>query len=53
MKKIAVIGDGFAALNLVRHLAADGSFYIPRAGMDNVHLFPPLLFQQKSMQARK
>ena len=42
---IAVIGGGFAGLNLVKHLAEDENFRITLVDVNNYHLFPPLLYQ--------
>jgi NADH dehydrogenase len=44
-KEIAVIGGGFAGLNLVKHLSENGDFHVTLVDMNNYHLFPPLLYQ--------
>ena len=38
-KEIAVIGGGFAALNLIKQLAADGDLRITLVDRNNYHLF--------------
>ncbi|SEF58476.1 NADH dehydrogenase [Nitrosospira multiformis ATCC 25196] len=43
--KIAIIGGGFAGLNLVKHLAGKEEFDVTLVDMNNYHLFPPLLYQ--------
>jgi NADH dehydrogenase len=43
-KEIAVIGAGFAGLNLVTYLAAGGNF-ASRVDTNNDQVFPPLLYQ--------
>ncbi len=42
---VAVIGGGFAGLNLVKHLSEDENFRITLVDVNNYHLFPPLLYQ--------
>ncbi|SFH29163.1 Pyridine nucleotide-disulphide oxidoreductase [Nitrosospira sp. Nsp14] len=42
---IAVIGGGFAGLNLVKHLAQEENFCITLVDVNNYHFFPPLLYQ--------
>lgn len=43
--KIAIIGGGFAGLNLVKQLAGKEEFDVTLVDMNNYHLFPPLLYQ--------
>ena len=43
--EIAIIGGGFAGLNLVKHLAEDEDFHITLVDVNNYHFFPPLLYQ--------
>lgn len=45
MKKIIIVGGGFAGLNLAKSLATDESFDITLVDRNNYHFFPPLLYQ--------
>ena len=45
MKKIIIVGGGFAGLNLAKSLATNESFEITLVDRNNYHFFPPLLYQ--------
>ena len=45
MKKIIIVGGGFAGLNLAKSLATNESFDITLVDKNNYHFFPPLLYQ--------
>ena len=45
IKKIVVVGGGFAGINLVKKLAKDKRFNITLVDRNNYHFFPPLLYQ--------
>ena len=45
MKKVIIIGGGFAGLNLARRLATNKNFDITLVDKNNYHFFPPLLYQ--------
>src|SRR5688572_21037812 len=45
MKKIVVVGGGFAGINLVKRLANDSRFLVTLVDKNNFHSFTPLLYQ--------
>ena len=45
MKKIVIIGGGFAGVNLARRLAGKKEFHITVVDRNNYNFFPPLLYQ--------
>lgn len=45
MKKIVIIGGGFAGLNLAKKLSKERRFHITLVDRNNYHFFPPLLYQ--------
>ena len=45
MKKVVVVGGGFAGINLVKRLANDNHYQITLIDTHNYHFFPPLLYQ--------
>ncbi|MEO8720263.1 MAG: NAD(P)/FAD-dependent oxidoreductase [Ginsengibacter sp.] len=45
VKKIVVVGGGFAGVNIVKKLWKDKRFRITMVDQDNYHFFPPLLYQ--------
>lgn len=45
IKKVVVVGGGFAGINLVEKLAKDKRFLITLVDRNNYHFFPPLLYQ--------
>ncbi|HEY9005753.1 MAG TPA: FAD-dependent oxidoreductase, partial [Ohtaekwangia sp.] len=45
MKRVTIVGGGFAGLNLAKHLANNRSFDITLVDRNNYHFFPPLLYQ--------
>jgi NADH dehydrogenase len=45
IKKIVVVGGGFAGLNFLKRLANDTRFEITLVDKNNYHFFPPLLYQ--------
>jgi len=45
VKKIIVVGGGFAGINLMKKLWKDRQFHVTIADPDNYHFFPPLLYQ--------
>lgn len=45
MKKIVVVGGGFAGLNLAKRLGVNKEFQITVVDKNNYHFFPPLLYQ--------
>ncbi|MEX2234709.1 MAG: NAD(P)/FAD-dependent oxidoreductase [Cyclobacteriaceae bacterium] len=45
MKKIVVVGGGFAGINLVKRLANDDRFQVTLVDKNNFHSFTPLLYQ--------
>jgi NADH:ubiquinone reductase (H+-translocating) len=45
MKKLVVVGGGFAGINLIKKLAKDKRFQITLVDKNNYHFFPPLLYQ--------
>lgn len=45
MKKVVIIGGGFAGLNLAKSLAKSSYYQITVVDQNNYHFFPPLLYQ--------
>jgi NADH dehydrogenase len=45
MKRIVIIGGGFAGLNLAKRLSKKGQHQIILVDRNNYHFFPPLLYQ--------
>ena len=45
IKKVVVVGGGFAGINFIKHLANDHRFQITLVDLNNYHFFPPLLYQ--------
>jgi len=45
LKKVVIVGGGFAGLNLAKHLAGRPEFEITLVDRNNYHFFPPLLYQ--------
>jgi NADH dehydrogenase len=45
IRKVVVIGGGFAGINLIKKLAKDDRFQITLVDRNNYHFFPPLLYQ--------
>jgi NADH dehydrogenase len=45
VKKIIIVGGGFAGLNLAKHLSNNQRFEVTVVDKNNYHFFPPLLYQ--------
>ncbi|HUM65366.1 MAG TPA: FAD-dependent oxidoreductase, partial [Chitinophagaceae bacterium] len=45
VKKVVVVGGGFAGINLIKKLHRDKRFHITLVDRNNYHFFPPLLYQ--------
>src|SRR6478736_4079515 len=45
VKKIVVVGGGFAGMNFVKRLTRDERYLITLVDTNNYHFFPPLLYQ--------
>src|ERR1700733_480580 len=45
MKKVVVIGGGFAGINLANGLAGKKDFHVTVVDRNNYNFFPPLLYQ--------
>lgn len=45
MKKIIIVGGGFAGLNLAKKLTGSRHFQVTLVDKNNYHYFPPLLYQ--------
>lgn len=45
MKKIVIVGGGFAGLNLAKKLTNNKHFEVTVVDINNYHFFPPLLYQ--------
>jgi NADH dehydrogenase len=45
MKRIVIVGGGFAGLNLAKRLSKKGEHQIILVDRNNYHFFPPLLYQ--------
>lgn len=45
IKKVVIVGGGFAGINLIKKLSKDSRFHITLVDRNNYHFFPPLLYQ--------
>lgn len=45
IKKVVVVGGGFAGINLIKQLSKDKRFHITLVDKNNYNFFPPLLYQ--------
>ena len=45
VRKIVVVGGGFAGINFIKRLTNDRHFQITLVDINNYHFFPPLLYQ--------
>jgi NADH:ubiquinone reductase (H+-translocating) len=45
VKKVVVVGGGFAGINFAKRMANDDRFYVTLVDKNNYHFFPPLLYQ--------
>lgn len=45
MKRLVIVGGGFAGLNLVKHLSGNNEFEVTLVDKNNYHFFPRLLYQ--------
>ena len=45
VKRVVVVGGGFAGINLIKQLANDERFLITLVDINNYHFFPPLIYQ--------
>jgi NADH dehydrogenase len=45
VKKVVIVGGGFAGINLIKKLSKDSRFHITLVDKNNYHFFPPLLYQ--------
>lgn len=45
MKKVVIVGGGFAGINLIKNLSKNDFFEITLVDVNNYHFFPPLLYQ--------
>ncbi|RYD75658.1 MAG: NAD(P)/FAD-dependent oxidoreductase [Sphingobacteriales bacterium] len=45
MKKVIIVGGGFAGLNLAKKISKSDKFQITLVDKNNYHFFPPLLYQ--------
>lgn len=45
VKKVVVVGGGFAGINMIKKLAKERRFHITLVDLNNYHFFPPLLYQ--------
>jgi NADH:ubiquinone reductase (H+-translocating) len=45
VKKVVVVGGGFAGMNFIKRLSNDPRFLITLVDINNYHFFPPLLYQ--------
>ena len=45
IRKVVVVGGGFAGFNFIKKLANDERFLITLVDINNYHFFPPLLYQ--------
>ncbi|MDP4284549.1 MAG: NAD(P)/FAD-dependent oxidoreductase [Bacteroidota bacterium] len=48
VKKIVIVGGGFAGINFVKQLGKDNRFQVTLVDKNNYHFFPPLLYQVAS-----
>jgi NADH dehydrogenase len=45
VKKIVIVGGGFAGVNFVKNIWKDDRYEVTMVDRDNYHFFPPLLYQ--------
>jgi NADH dehydrogenase len=45
IKRVIIVGGGFAGINLIKKLSQDKRFHITLVDINNYHFFPPLLYQ--------
>ena len=45
IKRVVVVGGGFAGINVIKKLSKDTRFHITLVDRNNYHFFPPLLYQ--------
>ncbi len=45
IKKVVVVGGGFAGIHVIKKLQSDQRFHITLVDRNNYHFFPPLLYQ--------
>lgn len=45
VKKVVIVGGGFAGVNFIKKLSKDRHFHITLVDKNNYHFFPPLLYQ--------
>ena len=45
VKKIVIVGGGFAGVNFVKNIWEDDRYEVTMVDQDNYHFFPPLLYQ--------
>src|SRR4051812_7721469 len=45
VKKVVIVGGGFAGINLIKHLCKDSRFQVTLVDKNNYSFFPPLLYQ--------
>ena len=45
VKRVVVVGGGFAGINLIKKLTNDERFLVTLVDINNYHFFPPLLYQ--------
>jgi NADH dehydrogenase len=45
LKKVVIVGGGFAGINLIKHLCKDSRFQVTLVDKNNYSFFPPLLYQ--------
>jgi len=45
IRKVVVVGGGFAGINLIKRLTNDDHFQVTLVDTHNYHFFPPLLYQ--------
>jgi NADH dehydrogenase len=48
IKKVVIVGGGFAGLNLIKKLSGKPHFQVTLVDTNNYHFFPPLLYQVAS-----
>jgi NADH dehydrogenase len=45
VKKVVIVGGGFAGINLIKHVCKDSRFQVTLVDKNNYTFFPPLLYQ--------
>ncbi len=45
LKKVVIVGGGFAGINVMKRLSKDNRFHITLVDKNNYHFFPPLIYQ--------